>query len=69
MDSLNLNCSTKQLDNFDKTYDLTENMETPDNAQAQKACGANLTVRKTMMPEEEKWSMQVLKDVKSLNIK
>ena len=44
-------------------------METPDNAQAQKACGANLTVRKTMMPEEEKWSMQVLKDVKSLNIK
>jgi hypothetical protein len=68
VESPNVNCNSKQGDNYDKAYDLTEDMETPDNAQSQKACGANLTICKIMMPAEETGSMQLLEDVETLNI-
>ena len=45
VDFLKLNFNTKQGANFDKTYDLAENIKNTDNAYAQKlTCGANLTV-------------------------
>jgi hypothetical protein len=62
---LNVNCITKQGDNF--VFDLTKNIKIPDDAHTQKiAYGANVTIH--MISEEETGSMELLNDVKLQNI-